>query len=65
MNKRRVAWGVGAALLLLLAVRQPSADIRIETHSASDLSPHKVQAALDLGMLALNVLVTWSEVSPR
>lgn len=65
MDKRRAAWGIGAALLLLLAVRHPSADIRIETHAPSDLAPHKVQAALDIGMMAVSVLVTWSAVAPR
>lgn len=52
--------GLGIALLLGIAARHPSADIRILTHDAADPMPHRVQAALDLGLVAINVLVTWT-----
>ena len=60
MRKRSFGVLVAAALLLTLAVRHPSADIRILTHDTADLSPHRVQAALDMGLLAVNILVTWT-----
>lgn len=59
-NKRRIALIGGAALLLTLAAHRPSADIRIIAHDAGDATPHQVKAAIDLGLLAVNLLVTWS-----
>ncbi len=50
-----------AALLLIVAVRHPSADIRILTHDSTDRSPARVQAAFDLGLVAVSVLVTWTK----
>ena len=50
----------GAAVLLALAARHPSADIRILTHAADDRAPHRIQAALDLGVVAVSLLVTWT-----
>jgi hypothetical protein len=38
-----------SALLVVLAVRHPIADIRILTHDSNDRSPARVQAAIDLG----------------
>ena len=60
MRGRRAGLVVGLALLLALATRHPSADIRILTHDTTDLSPHRLQAAVDVGLMAVNVLVTWS-----
>ncbi|WP_294111426.1 hypothetical protein [Sphingomonas sp.] len=45
----------------MLAVRHPSADIRILTHESSDQSPARVQAAVDLGVMCVSLLVTWSK----
>lgn len=52
--------GVALALLVMVAIRQPSADIRIMTHDSGDSAPHRIQAAVDLGVLAVNVLITWT-----
>jgi hypothetical protein len=60
MHSRRIGLGFCAALLLVLAIRHPSADIRILTHDASDRAPHRVQAAVDLGLVAVSVLITWT-----
>lgn len=60
MRNRRITLGIVAALALVAAVRHPSADIRILTHDASDRTPHEVKAALDLGVVAVSVLVTWT-----
>ncbi len=48
--------------LALVALVSPHnrADIRILTHDKSDLNPHKMQAAIDVGLVAISVLVTWS-----
>ena len=52
--------GMFALLTMVAVARHPSADIRILTHDASDPTPHKVMAALDLGLIAVSVLVTWT-----
>lgn len=60
-RKRKIAVaGMAAVALLALAARHPQANIEILTHQAGDLSPHKVEAAIDLGLFAVSVLVTWS-----
>lgn len=55
---------IAAALALTLAgvavVRHPTADIEIVTHDATDPSPHRIQAAIDLGIVAVKLLVTWT-----
>ena len=60
MRNRRITVGILAALALIAAARHPSADIRILTHDAADRTPHEVKAALDLGIVAVSVLVTWT-----
>ena len=50
-----------AALLALVAiVRHPTADIEILTHRDGDPSPHRIQAAVDLGVVAVKFLLTWT-----
>jgi hypothetical protein len=60
MEKRRLAVLAVAGLLVLSSARVPTADIRIETHDVSDLSPERFQAAVDVGVFAVKLLVTWS-----
>lgn len=60
MRDKRIGMIVAAGALLLLAVRHPSADIRIQTQDLSDPAPHRVQAAVDLGVAAVSVMVSWS-----
>jgi len=60
MRNRRIGLAVVALLFLALAWRHPSADIRILTHDSADAAPHRVQAALDLGVMGVNVLITWT-----
>jgi hypothetical protein len=61
MRRRRT---IAAALALMLAgvavVRHPTADIEILTHDSADPSPHRLQAALDLGVVGVKLLVTWT-----
>ncbi|MES2988547.1 MAG: hypothetical protein V4808_11630 [Pseudomonadota bacterium] len=49
------------ALLLLSFANDRRADISIAMARHGDPSPYKVEAALDLGVVAVSVLVTWSE----
>ena len=51
---------IAVAVLLAMAARHPSADIRILTHDATDRAPHRIQAAVDLGLVAVSVLITWT-----
>ena len=60
MHNRRFALGLAAAALLILAARHPSASINILTHDQSDRTPHRMQAALDTGLFAISLLVTWT-----
>ncbi|MET0249001.1 MAG: hypothetical protein ABW164_04655 [Sphingobium sp.] len=60
MRNRRIGLGIAAAALLVLAARHPSADIRILTHEQSDVAPQRIQAAFDLGWVAVSVLITWT-----
>lgn len=36
------------------------ASIEILTHDAGDLNPHRMQAAIDLGLVGISVLYTWT-----
>jgi hypothetical protein len=60
MRDRRIAVTVIVALLFIIALRHPSADIRIITHDQADRAPQRVQAAIDVGVFAVSVLVTWT-----
>ncbi|GAA0329034.1 hypothetical protein GCM10009087_44070 [Sphingomonas oligophenolica] len=60
MRDRRFGLILAAAALLIVAARHPSADIRILTHDQADRAPHRLQAAFDLGLVAITVLVTWT-----
>lgn len=60
MRDRRTALALAGAAMLLLAVRHPTADIRLITHDAGDPAPHRMQAAIDLGLVGVSVLYTWT-----
>lgn len=59
-NRRTIALIGAAALLIAGMVHRPSANIQILAHDSADLAPHKIQAALDLGVMAVNILITWT-----
>lgn len=59
-QRRRTMLGLGAVALTLAAMHPPKADIRVITHDAADRSPHRFQAAVDLGLMGVSVLVTWT-----
>lgn len=60
-NRRRlfVAAALGTALVGA-AVRHPTADIRLLTHDAADPAPRRLQAAVDLGLVGVSILYTWT-----
>lgn len=60
MQRRRTLL-IAAGLLALVAVaRHPTANIEILTHQANDPAPHRMQAAIDLGVVAVKFLLTWT-----
>lgn len=57
--------GVIALALVVVRPQRPHADLAILTHRAGDSAPQQVHAAIDLGILAISVLVTWSRQLAR
>jgi hypothetical protein len=60
MRRRRMMFVFGLLALAVMLVRHPTADIRIITHDITDPAPHKIEAAVDLGVFAVSLLVTWT-----
>ena len=60
LRRRQMIAATGALTLIALAVRHPTADIQLLTHDAADPAPHRMQAAVDLGLVGVKVLVTWT-----
>ena len=60
MEKRRAGLVIAAALLVLLSARHPTANIHIETHDVTDVNPQRFHAAIDVGLVAVKLLVTWT-----
>lgn len=46
--------------LAVISLRHPTADIRLITHDVRDPAPHRVQAAVDLGLVGVSILYTWT-----
>lgn len=62
-HRRRIAIAATGAALALVALRHPTADLKIVTHEARDTAPHRIQAAIDLGLVGVSILYTWT--APR
>jgi hypothetical protein len=60
LDRRRKGLIVLALLVAALAARHPTADFRLVTHDVGDPQPHRVQAAVDLGLIGVSFLYTWS-----
>lgn len=61
MRQRPIAIAVIALLALgIMTIRHPSADIRVITHQVNDPAPRQVSAAIDLGVMAFSLLITWT-----
>jgi hypothetical protein len=59
-ERRMVVAIVAGVALLSVAVRHPTADIRLITHEPSDPSPRRMEAAIDFGLAGVSVLYTWT-----
>ncbi len=53
--------GAGALALIALASPHRRADFELQMHRAGDTAPERVQAVVDLGLVAVSVIVTWSK----
>lgn len=51
---------VAAMLLAVHAMPSHRANIEILAAEKNDANPHRVQAALDIGLVAVSVLITWT-----
>ena len=60
MTDRRKLAIAALAALAIVAMRHPSPDIRLLTHDIGDPRPHRVQAAIDLGLVGVSILYTWT-----
>ena len=60
MRSRKGIVVVAALALIAVAARHPTADIRLITHDLRDPSPHRMQAVVDLGLVGVSVLYTWT-----
>lgn len=60
MRRRRTILAAAAILALIAVARHPTADIEILTHQPGDPAPHRVQAAIDFGVVAVKFLLTWT-----
>lgn len=60
MRRRPLVLAASALLLVAMVANHPSADLQVLTHDAADRSPNRVSAAVDLGVMAVTILVTWT-----
>lgn len=59
-NRRILLAMVATGATLAMAARHPTADIRFPTHRTGDPAPHRFQAAVELGLVGVSLLYTWS-----
>lgn len=60
-DKRKVGLIAGGALVVALAWQTPTASLEIQTHDVTDVAPKRMEAALDLGIAAFSLLITWTQ----
>jgi len=61
MERRRIGLAFAAvALLAAGAVARPHAHLVLQLEELGDRAPARMQAALDMGVVAISVLVTWT-----
>ncbi len=53
--------GLAGVALIALAAPNHRANIAILTHHQGDLSPQRMQAVVDLGVVGFSFLLTWSK----
>ena len=62
MRKARLLTVAVAALAVMTVARHetPTASIHLLTHDAGDAAPHRFRAAIDLGVVGVSILYTWT-----
>ena len=60
MRNRRIGLVLAVIGLGTLAARHPTAELRLVTHDLTDPSPRRMQAAVDLGLIGVSILYTWT-----
>ncbi len=60
MRQRRLIVAATAIALLALGARHPTASLSLLTADVADRAPHRLEAAADLGLVGVKLLVTWS-----
>lgn len=60
-KRRRTIIATSALLLAMLAIRHPTADVRLMLHDVGDRAPRRIQTALDTGLMGVSLLITWTE----
>ena len=58
--RRRRLTIAGIAVAAAIVLGGPDARLSILTHDRGDPNPHKVEASIGLGKLALSLLFTWT-----
>lgn len=58
--RRRIIMAMALVALTAALVRHPTVDVRVITHDITDPAPHRIEAAVDMGLFALKLLVTWT-----
>ena len=59
-DRRSIVIAVAALGLIAAVTQHPTADLRVLTHEAGDPAPHRMQAAIDLGVVGISILYTWT-----
>ena len=60
MRNRRIGLVLAVIGLGTLAARLPTAELRLVTDDLTDPSPRRMQAAVDLGLIGVSILYTWT-----
>lgn len=60
MRNRKAVLVVAALTLAVVAARHPTAEFKLITHDIGDPAPHRMQAAIDLGLVGVSILYTWT-----
>ena len=60
MRHRRIVAAAALLGVLVLSARHPTADLQLIAQDAGAPAPHRMQAAVDLGLVGVKLLVTWS-----
>jgi len=61
MERRRIGLAFAAGALLVAGlVAHPRANLVLQLEELGDRAPARMQAAIDMGVVAISVLVTWT-----